>query len=124
MVQAEVCPMMTKKVPDLATGGERNRKHAAFCSVAIINELTGHMDPIILQGEMPKFLIDGDSLEDVKSRLFAELEEVFKNAQDVLDGKVTMEELHKRAVGDLEEVLESQVAEEEEGSKSTLKLVE
>lgn len=124
MLQAEVCPMMTKKVPDLATGGERNRKHAAFCSVAIINELTGHMDPIILQGEMPKFLIDGDSLEDVKSRLFKELEEVFKNAQDVLDGKITPEELHRRAIGDIEEVANPEVAEEEGASKSTLKLVE
>lgn len=103
MVQAKVCPLQTQKVPDLdpATPSDtRNRKHAAFCSIAIINELEGHSDPIILQGEMPEFLIDGDTLEDVKARLFDEMTEVFKNAQDVLDGKTTIEELQNKALGE------------------------
>mgnify|MGYP001601027729 CR=1 FL=1 len=101
MIQAQVCPVPTVKVPDLNPdnpAGERNRKRAAYCSVAIVNELEGHSDPIILQGEMPQFFIDGDNLTDVKNRLFEELEEVFKNAQDVLDGKVTIEELRQNAL--------------------------
>ena len=103
MVDATVCPLVIEKVISLdpnAPGGKRNRKHGAYCSIAILNDLETHSDPIILQGEMPQFLIDGDTLEDVKKRLFQEMTEVFKNAQMVLDGETTIEELQEKALGD------------------------
>lgn len=103
MVDATVCPLVIEKVISLdpkAINGKRNRKHGAYCSVAILNDLESHSDPIILQGEMPQFLIDGDTLEDVKNRLFQEMTEVFKNAQKVLDGETTIEELQEKAFGE------------------------
>jgi hypothetical protein len=107
MQQADVCPMETKKVPDLETGGTRNRKHAVYCSIGIIPELVGHRDPIILQGEMPKLLVDGDTLAEIKERLYSELDSVFNNAQDVLDGKVTTEQLEEKAIKEYEELVKT-----------------
>lgn len=104
VMSASVLPVMIKKVPDIATGGTRNRRFAAYISAAIIRDLTEHQDPIILQGDLPQLLVDGDSLQDVKERVFEELEAVFKNAQDLVDGKITMEDLEKQATEQAEEL--------------------
>jgi len=97
VIPASVVPVPTKKVADLANGGMRNRKYAAYVSAAIIRDLVDHQDPVIIQGDLPKILIDGDTLQEVKERMFEELSAVFQNAQDLVDGKITMEDLDRQA---------------------------
>ena len=112
IVPANIVPTSTTKVPDIINGGERGRRLGCFLSVAIIRDLNEHNDPIVLQSEFPQFLVDADSVEDLKQRVFEELQAVFDNAADVISGKVSIEDLQKEAEK-LQEDLVEQAAPEE-----------
>jgi len=97
IVPASVVASLAKKVLDVATGGMRNRHLACFLSVAVIRDFEGHQDPIILQGDMPKILVDADNIEDLKARVYEELETVFENSRKIISGEITMEDLEREA---------------------------
>jgi len=97
MVPATVAPALLKKLPDLETGGLRNRRVGCYLSVAVIRGLESHRDPLILQGDMPMILVDADTLEDLRERAIDEINVVFENARKLETGELTMEDLEREA---------------------------
>jgi len=85
LFKVNVCPVETKKVPDLLTGGDRKRKFGVALSIALIPTYQQLPEPISIPQDMGAMLIDGDSLDDIKARIVAEVEMIFKAYQDMED---------------------------------------
>jgi hypothetical protein len=96
LVTAEVCPMPMKRVSDISTGGERHRRYAIVLSMGGIPNFQEIQEPITINADMPKKLIDGDSIEDIRARAHAELDCMINIFRDTTDGTIT-EKLAKAA---------------------------
>jgi len=92
MMDATVCGTVTKSVPDLLTGGERKRKFAAVLSLAGLPGFDKMQDPVVIQSNLPKVLIDADSLETLRERCMAELEKMFNVFEDTINGTLNLDQ--------------------------------
>lgn len=89
LVTAEVCPLPMKRVSDISTGGERHRRFAIVLSMGGIPNFQEIQEPITVNADMPKKLIDGDSIEDIRARAHAELDCMINIFRDTTDGTIT-----------------------------------
>jgi len=92
MMDATVCGTVTKSVPDLLTGGQRKRKFAAVLSLAGLPGFDKMQDPVVIQSNLPKVLIDADSLETLRERCMAELEKMFNVFEDTINGTLNLDQ--------------------------------
>ena len=77
-----------KRVPDMSTGGERRRRYAIVLSFGGIPNFQEIQEPITINADMPKKLIDGDSIEDLRRRAHAELDASINIFRDTTDGTI------------------------------------
>ncbi len=101
LVTAEVCPLPMKRVADISTGGERHRRFAIVLSLGGIPNFEEIQEPITINSDMPKKLIDGDSIEDIRKRAHAELDCMINIFRDTSDGTI-MEKIAEAAEGNEE----------------------
>lgn len=88
LVTAEICPLPMKRVADISTGGERHRRFAIVLSLGGIPNFEEIQEPITINSDMPKKLIDGDSIEDIRKRAHAELDCMINIFRDTSDGTI------------------------------------
>jgi hypothetical protein len=84
-----------KQVPDIESGGQRVRRFGAWLGVNIVPSLDKQAaapgTPIMLP-EPPSVLIAADTLKELGERLKFEIDVMVETAQDVMDGKITLDE--------------------------------
>ena len=90
ITDASIVLSPTATVPDILTGGQRKRKFAMVLSMAGLPGFQKLEDPVILSSSLPKVLIDGDSIEILRSRAHAELDAMFNVFEDSTNGTLDM----------------------------------
>ena len=98
LVNAEICPFPMKRVPDMSTGGDRRRRFAIVLSLGGIPNFQEIQEPITINADMPKKLIDGDDIEDIRRRAHAELDAMINIFRDTTDGTI-YDKINKAAEG-------------------------
>ncbi|RMG66904.1 MAG: hypothetical protein D6710_12025 [Nitrospirae bacterium] len=88
MVPVSICINDLARVPDVRTGGKRKRKYGAVLQFAALPGFDEMPDPVMLSTDMPHKLIDADTLDDLKARVYAEIDKIFEMYQDIVDGKL------------------------------------
>jgi hypothetical protein len=81
-----------KKVSDLRNGGMRNRRYGIVLALGALPRLEDAEEPLILTMDLPKVVIDGDTIEDLKKRVHAEIDAMFSLYQDTIDGRLSEDE--------------------------------
>jgi hypothetical protein len=75
VVYAKVCPVMSFKTqPDLLNGGDRKRRFAVVMSLNGIPNFHMRRDPLIVPSEVDSFLLDADTIEDLRARMIREID--------------------------------------------------
>jgi len=86
VVAAKVCPTMDfQMVPDIANASHRKRKYALVVGFNGIPNFHERLDPLIVPSEMDSFLIDADSLEDMRARCIRELDNLLAQMKEVAE---------------------------------------
>lgn len=80
-----VCPVKLDKVPDIATGGTRSRRHGIVLSMSAIPNLNEQPEPIAVQGNMQTILIDADSYEDLREKFIKEIDEMIQQMKEAAE---------------------------------------
>lgn len=88
LINAEICPFPMKRVPDMSTGGDRRRRYAIVLSLGGIPNFQEIQEPVTINADMPKKLIDSDSIEDLRKRAHAELDAMINIFRDTTDGTI------------------------------------
>ena len=76
----------TENVHDFKSGGQRKRRFAIILSMAGLPGFDKMEDPIVLQSQIPKVLIDGDAVDILRERAHAELDAMFNVFEDNVNG--------------------------------------
>ena len=76
----------TENVHDFKSGGKRKRRYAIILSMAGLPGFDKMEDPIVLQSQIPKVLIDGDAVDILRERAHAELDSMFNVFEDNING--------------------------------------
>jgi hypothetical protein len=82
LIRVSICPNTLSKVPDLGTGGDRTRRFGCTLSLGILPMLDEIDEPVMVNADMPTMLVDGDTLEQVKARVKAEIDMMFLAFED------------------------------------------
>ena len=82
LVKVAICPQTLDKVPDIATGGNRSRRYGCTLSLGILPFLEEIEEPVMVNSDMPTMMVDGDTLDQVKDRVMAEIEIMFEAFED------------------------------------------
>jgi len=82
-------------VPDLLRGGNRKRKFAMVISLNGIPNFDERPDPLMIPTDLDTFLIDGDTLADLRARAILEIDRLINQIEQVLK---PMEELNAETV--------------------------
>ena len=91
ITDASIVLSPTETVQDFTTGGQRKRRYALVLSMAGLPTFEKMEDPIVLQSNLPKVLIDGDDIEILRARAHAELDAMFNVFEDTASGSLSME---------------------------------
>ena len=83
-VDVLVCPVKLDKVPDIASGGQRNRRHGIILSLSAIPNLHEQPEPIMVNGNMQTILVDSDSYEDLRTRCIEEIDGIIEQMKEAL----------------------------------------
>lgn len=71
-------------VPDLLRGGKRKRKYAMVISLNGIPNFHERQDPLIIPTDLDTFLIDADTLPDLRARAILEIDRLIHQIEEVL----------------------------------------
>jgi hypothetical protein len=85
VVATNIVPVDLKKVPDVASGGKRNRRYGLVMSISIIPSLEKEEDPIMIGPILPTMFFDADSIKDLGERAKAEIDGMVVAAEQSID---------------------------------------
>lgn len=74
------CPQELDRVPDLATGGERNKKWGAAMNLALVPGLDKNEKGSVTMPTSPAVFFDADTLDDLRARLYYEVDKAIEVA--------------------------------------------
>jgi len=84
MITMDLCPVPLKQLPDLMGGSDRYRRFGASFSLGILPNLDKQQGPIVINPDLPKFLVDADTLNMLEKRLHAEISIMFREFEEQL----------------------------------------
>lgn len=99
IVDVKMVPVNLVTVPDIISGGSRKRKFGLALSITIMPDIDKEEEPIIMASDLPSLFFDGDSLDDLKERVHAELETIMEAAKDqIKNGNIQTTDTRDKAV--------------------------
>lgn len=101
MMQVMHCPEELEQVNNLLKGGTRNRRWGAMVSMAVVPHIDTHPKGSITLPQSPTVFIDADSLDDLKKRLYYEVDKALAIAKAASEKPDMFVEVQKAVMAEL-----------------------